>query len=149
MFNVHFNCITISGYEQNEVLLMNGKLQNECRPNRIHIKNLFNFSILIYENSCDFFFLSFRKYPAHLAVTVGSYQPETTGSVSLTRPMSVLEEETTGDIYTCASDGDDPIDEQSHQVTSHSATENPLRNSMNERVEPKTLKIKPRLPGQV
>lgn len=93
----------------------------------------------------------FRKYPAYLTVTVGAYQPETTGSVSLTRPMSVLEEETTGDIYTCASDGDDQIDEESHQLTSRSATENSLKNHPNSlhRVEAKTLKIKPRLPGQV
>lgn len=105
------------------------------------------FSIRFYNNKDH----PFRKYPAHLTVTVGPYQPETTGSVSLTRPMSVLEEETTGDIYTCASDGDDPIDEQSHQVTSRSATENPLQNHRNNlnRVEAKTLRIKPRLPGQV
>lgn len=92
-----------------------------------------------------------RKYPAFLTVTVGSYQPETTCSVSLTRPMSVLEEETTGDIYTCASDGDEPMDDQCHQVVSSLATENPLqnhRNSLN-RIETKVLKIKPRLPGQV
>lgn len=94
---------------------------------------------------------TFRKYPAYLTVTVGSYQPESTGSVSLTRPMSVLEEETTGDIYTCASDGDDHIDEESHQLTSRTAPENPAQNQQNgiNRVETKMLKIKSRLPGQV
>lgn len=67
--------------------------------------------------------------------------------------MSVLEEETTGDIYTCASDGDEPMDEQSHQVAATgSATENPAQNHRNSvaRVEANTtLKFKPRLPGQV
>lgn len=95
----------------------------------------------------------FRKYPAYLSVTLGSYQPETTtGSVSLTRPMSVLEEETTGDIYTCASDADEPIDDQSHQVASGLSIENRSQqnhpNALN-RIETKVLKIKPRLPGQV
>lgn len=94
----------------------------------------------------------FRKYPAYLTVTVGAYQPDTTGSVSLTRPMSVLEEETTGDIYTCASDGDDQIDEESHQLTAHSTAENAVddrRQSLNRLETTKLLKIKPRLPGQV
>lgn len=97
--------------------------------------------------------LIFRKYPAYLSVTVGPYQPETTtGSISLTRPMSVLEEETTGDIYTYASDADEPIDDQTHQVASGASGEKQLQpnrsNSVN-RIEAKILKIKPRLPGQV
>lgn len=93
-----------------------------------------------------------RNYPAYLTVTVSAYQPETTtGSISITRPMSVLEEETTGDIYTCASDGDEPIDEQSHQVASGSIENRsqPNPNSNLNRIETKILKIKPRLPGQV
>lgn len=87
-----------------------------------------------------------------MTVTVGAYQPDTTGSVSLTRPMSVLEEETTGDIYTCASDGYDQIDEESHQLTAHSTAENTVENrrhSLNRFDATKSLKIKPRLPGQV
>lgn len=49
----------------------------------------------------------YRKYPGNLSVTVGSYKPELTRSVSLTRPMSVLEEEVTGDIYTQGSDNEE------------------------------------------
>lgn len=49
----------------------------------------------------------YRKYPGNLSVTVGSYKPELTRSVSLIRPMSVLEEEITGDIYTQGSDNEE------------------------------------------
>lgn len=95
---------------------------------------------------------NFRKYPAYLSVTVGSYQPETTRSVSLTRPMSVLEEETTGDIYTCGSDGDDLIDEQSQAIPMSSNERAPTqghRGSIFNRSETKTLNLESRLPGQV
>lgn len=127
---------------------MNGKHQNECKPFR---KKTVEFLSIFPIPICGNIFLIFSKYPAYLTVTVGSYQPETTCSVSLTRPMSVLEEETTGDIYTCASDGDDPINEQSHQVVSNSATEKPAQNHRNSpnRNEAKILAIKSRLPGQV
>lgn len=145
MFNVHFSCITISDhYGPSGVSLTSGKHQSACI---IKIAKL-NFSAFFFSNWIH----SFRKYPAYLTVTVGGYQPETTGSVSLTRPMSVLEEETTGDIYTCASDGDDQIDEESHQLTAHSVAENPVENrqqSLNRPEATKILKIKPRLPGQV
>lgn len=40
-------------------------------------------------------------------MTVGSYKPELARSVSLRRPMSVLEEEITGDIYTQGSNDED------------------------------------------
>lgn len=85
-----------------------------------------------------------------MAVTVGSYQPETTRSVSLSRPMSVLEEEITGDIYTCASDGDDPIEEQSQAATSTAEPQQSLSVRENSsRMESKTLNLASRLPGQV
>lgn len=86
-----------------------------------------------------------------MTVTVGSYQPGTTRSVSLSRPMSVLEEEITGDIYTCASDDDEPLDGQSQAAKSTVEPQHQpqsLRESSN-RPESKTLNLETRLPGQV
>lgn len=92
----------------------------------------------------------FRNYPAYLNVTVGSYRPETTRSVSLTRPMSVLEEEMTGDIYTCCSDADDRVDVPSQAGISTTEQNQPQssRESLN-KSESKMLKLETRLPGQV
>lgn len=86
----------------------------------------------------------FRKYPAYLSVTVASYQPEPTRSVSMTRPMSVLEEEMTGDIYTCASDGDEASEQicQAVNVSNH--------HQQNEHIhQTRILNLESRLPGQV
>lgn len=82
-------------------------------------------------------------------MTVGSYQPETTHSVSLTRPMSVLEEEMTGDIYTCASEGDDGIDEPI-QTANSTANQNQSQNTReNVNKSAPRVKYETRLPGQV
>lgn len=108
---------------------------------------------LCYRSGCiDLFLFLFvfeRKYPAYLSVTVGSYQPETTHSISLTRPMSVLEEEMTGDIYTCASEGDDGIEEPIETANS-TAKQNQSQNTR-ENMNKSVLKVKyeTRLPGQV
>lgn len=90
------------------------------------------------------FHSNFRKYPAYLSVTVESYRPESTRSVSLTRPMSVLEEEITGDIYTCASDGDEPSEQISQKANAND--QHSMHNSVH---QTRILKLESRLPGQV
>lgn len=85
-----------------------------------------------------------------MTVTVGAYQPETTRSVSLSRPMSVLEEEITGDIYTCASDDDEAMAEQSQAANSTSEQQQSQSFRENSsRIESKTFDLESRLPGQV
>lgn len=90
------------------------------------------------------FHSNFRKYPAYLSVTVESYRPKSTRSVSLTRPMSVLEEEITGDIYTCASDGDEPSEQISQKANAND--QHSMHNSVH---QTRILKLESRLPGQV
>lgn len=45
------------------------------------------------------FHFSFIRYPATLAVTLQGHIPDLNRSRSFSRPMSVLQEELTGDIY--------------------------------------------------
>lgn len=103
--------------------------------------------ILKYKKKNEFNgFIFLSKYPASLSVTVSSYQPESTQSVSLTRPMSVLEEEITGDIYTCDSDGEE-FSEQLSKPNDKNFDQN-LPEKLN-RNEIKMLNLESRLPGQV
>lgn len=43
--------------------------------------------------------MNFKRYPATLTVTLNGYKPDLSRSKSFSRPMSVLEEELTRDIY--------------------------------------------------
>ncbi|XP_031640642.1 jouberin-like [Contarinia nasturtii] len=88
------------------------------------------------------------KYPANLSVTVASYQHKSSQSVSLTRPMSVLEEERTEDIYTFATD-DEKLSEQSYPEEKSKTNQRAEKLTHNpDRLESKMLNLKTRLPGQ-
>lgn len=82
-------------------------------------------------------------------MTVGSYQPDTTRSVSLTRPMSVLEEEVTGDIGTYASESEDLT--EADKLSSHSVVEHKSRGLVDStnKARSKIANSRSRLPGQV
>lgn len=87
-------------------------------------------------------FLLFR-YPATLSITVKGYEPDLKRSMSFSRPMSVLEEELTGDICTNAS----------AEPTVTATDSQPLRRKLNHKQDEleidAPLKMIPRLPGQV
>lgn len=80
---------------------------------------------------------------------MASYQPESTQSVSLTRPMSVLEEEITGDIYTCDSDGDELSEQLSKTDDKTFDKRSQILSEKSNRNEIKMLNLESRLPGQV
>lgn len=86
----------------------------------------------------------YSKYPAFLSVTVGSYETELTQSITLTRPMSVMEEEKTGDIYAYGSSDDCPNTNE-HQLYNTELTEQQKQ----QHSETNALNLLPRLPGEV
>lgn len=88
------------------------------------------------------------KYPAYLAVKIGSYKPELTRSISLRRPMSVLEEEITGDIYINASDIED-ANENNEENYDGNRGDSQLDLISTDRKERKMQNVEIRLPGQV
>lgn len=96
--------------------------------------NLFRIILHLFEYS--------REYPAYLSVSVESYQAELTRSISLIRPMSVLEEEVTGDICSYGSDSEDVCE----QSRTHAGQQ---FENLAETTNAKLLKLETRLPGQV
>lgn len=55
----------------------------------------------------------------------------------------------TGDIYTCASDGEEMSDQPSQIVNSIAEQQSRKMQENSNRIEPKTLNLESRLPGQV
>lgn len=72
---------------------------------------------------------------------MGTYKTELTRSISLNRPMSVLEEEVTGDICSYSSECEDLIEKESQMEV--------LNAHKSENANAKILKLETRLPGQV
>lgn len=101
-------------------------------------------NVQVKKNS-DFNRIVYFRYPAILSVTVGSYEPDLNHSVSLSRPMSVLDEEITGDICSEASDTKSEELDMSYTI-SRSATADSTSKGNGKRYGSKLL---PRLAGQV
>lgn len=86
------------------------------------------------------------RYPATLTVTLLCYEPDLAHSVSLSRPMSVLDEEITGDICSDISDTkSEEIDIRS-TIPKTATTAGFSNKGNNKRYASKLLS---RLPGQV
>lgn len=123
-------------------------MENHQKVRRLSLV-YFEFSHILITQFCSF---KIRRYPASLSVTVGPYKPELQQSISISRPMSVLEEEITGDIYTRSSDDDD--NERTELIHDTSAELNEVKQSKSmgsnsNRNDFKAMNLESRLPGQV